>query len=146
MASNSSDTWTTILSTENSRSAGWEINIDKFLAQPRYTFSYWSPPLTDYTGTECSCVQTGGWVHLAATVDTNTDRVMLYRNGMFADQETRPSDIVPGDSTLHFGRWNMNGRTLNGDLDDIAIWSRALTPEEISVLTTQSPSRSAGTQ
>ena len=57
----------------------------------------------------------------------------------FADQQTRPSDIVAGDSTLYFGRWNMDARLLDGDLDDIAIWGRALTPEEISALATQSP-------
>jgi hypothetical protein len=93
----------------------------------------------DYIGVECSCVETGVWVHLAATVDTNTNRISLYLNGAFADQETRPSDIVAGDPTLYFGRWNMDGRLLNGDLDDIAIWARALTPEEISALATQSP-------
>jgi hypothetical protein len=139
MAFNDNDTWTTILSTENGLSAGWEINIDKRLAEPRFVFSYWSPPLTNYIGTECSCVETGGWVHLAAVVDVVTERILLYRNGTLADQETRPSDIVPGDSTLYFGRWNMDGRLLNGDLDDIAIWSRALTPEEVAALSTQSP-------
>ena len=138
-ASNSSDIWTTILSTENSRSAGWEMNIDKRLAQPRYSFAYWSPPLTDYIGTDCSCVQTGSWVHLATTVDTDTNRVIFYLNGMIADQQTRTSGIVAGDPTLYFGRWNMDGRLLNGDLDDVAIWGRALTPGEISALATQSP-------
>ena len=138
-ASSSSDLFTEVLSTENLRSAGWQINVDKRLAQPRYVFSYWSPPLTDYIGVECSCVVTGAWVHLAATVDTNTNRIALYQNGIFVDEQTRPSDIVPGDSTLYFGRWNMNGRLLDGDLDDVAIWARALTPEEISALATQSP-------
>ena len=89
--------------------AGGEINIDKRFTQPRFVFSYWSPPLMEYIGTECSCVDTGVWVHLAATVDVNTDRITLYRNGTVADQETRPSDIVLGDSTLYFGRWNMDG-------------------------------------
>jgi hypothetical protein len=84
-------------------------------------------------------VETGVWVHLAATVDTSTNRISLYLNGAFADQETRPSDIVAGDSTLYFGRWNMDGRLLDGDLDDVAIWARALTPEEISALAMQSP-------
>ena len=40
----------------------------------------------------------------------------------------------------------MEGRLLNGDLDDIAIWQRALTPEEVSVLTTQPPSRDAASR
>jgi hypothetical protein len=145
-AFNNNDTFTSILSTENGFSGGWEINMDKRLAQPRFVFSYWSPPLMEYIGTECSCVDTGVWVHLAATVDVNTDRITLYRNGTVADQETRPSDIVPGDSTLYFGRWNMDGRLLNADLDDIAIWQRALTPEEIRALTTQPPSYPAATR
>lgn len=140
MAFNDNDTWTAILSTENIGAAGWSVNIDKRLTQPRFVFSYWSPPLMGYIGAECSCVDTGPWVHLAATVDVTTDRITLYRNGVAADQETRPSDIVPGDSTLYFGRWNMDGRALHGDLDDIAIWRRALTPEEMAALADRSPS------
>jgi hypothetical protein len=145
MAFNNNDVFTSVLSTENIASGGWSVNIDKRLAQPRFVFSYWSPPLMGYIGTECSCVDTGAWVHLAATVDVNTDRITLYRNGTVADQETRPSDIVAGDATLYFGRWNMDGRFLHGDLDDIAIWHRALTPEEITALSIQPPARAAAT-
>jgi hypothetical protein len=141
-----SDTWTEILSTENLGSAGWQINIDKRLAEPRFVFSYWAPPLMGYVGTECSCVDTGGWLHLAAVVDVDSNRLTLYRDGAVADQTTRPSDILPGDATLYFGRWNMGGRLLNGDLDDVAIWQRALTPEEITALTTQPPSGAATTR
>jgi hypothetical protein len=139
LASRSSDLFTQVLSTESFRAGGWQINVDKRLAQPRYVFSYWSPPLMDYIGVECSCVVTGAWVHLAATVDNNTNRITLYQNGTFVDQQNRPSDIVPGDSTLYFGRWNMSGRFLDGDLDDVAIWARALAPAEISALATQPP-------
>jgi hypothetical protein len=134
-----SDTWTAILTTENLASGGWTVNLDKRLAQPRFTFSYWSPPLTNYVGVECSCVTTGAWVHLAAVVDADTGLITLYRDGTVADQETWPSDVLPGDSTLYFGRWNMAGRLLSGDLDDIAIWARALTAPEIAALTRQSP-------
>jgi hypothetical protein len=141
-----SDTFTEILSTENVGSAGWQINIDKRLAQPRFVFSYWAPPLMGYVGTECSCVDAGAWLHLAAVVDVAANRLTLYRDGAVADQATRPSDILPGDSTLYFGHWNMGGRLLNGDLDDIAIWQRALTSEEIAALTTQSPSGAPATR
>jgi hypothetical protein len=137
-----SDTWTAVLSTENIASGGWSVNIDKRLAQPRFTFSYWSPPLMNYVGVECTCVTTGAWVHLAAVVDVDADRITLYRDGTVVDQETWPSDVLPGDSTLYFGRWNMGGRLLSGDLDDIAIWARALTAAEITALTIRSPSQS----
>jgi len=139
LAFNSIDPFTEILSAENLGSGGWQINIDKRLAEPRLVFSYWAPPLMGYVGTECSCVSTGVWIHLVATVDVDTNRITLYRDGKVADQEIRPSDIVPGDSTLHFGGWNMGDRLLSGDLDDIAVWQRALTPQEINALTTQPP-------
>jgi hypothetical protein len=134
-----SETWTTILSTENIGSGGWEVNLDRQLTVPRFVFSYWAPPLTDYIGTECSCVETGAWIHLAAVVDVSADRLTLYRNGAVANQDIRPSNIPPGDSTLRFGRWNMSGRLFNGDLDDIAIWQRALVATEVAALATQSP-------
>jgi len=141
MAFNNNDLFTEVLSTENIGSAGWQINLDKRLAQPRFVFSYWAPPLMGYVGTECSCLDVGVWIHFAATVDVETNRITLYRNGLVADEEIRPSDIVPGDSTLHFGGWNMGDRLLSGDLDDIAIWQRALTPKEITALTVQTPTR-----
>ena len=81
MAFNNNDPFTEILSTENIGSAGWQINIDKRLSQPRFVFSYWAPPLMGYVGTECSCVDTGAWIHLAATVDIDTNRITLYRDG-----------------------------------------------------------------
>lgn len=133
------DTWTTVLSTENIASGGWEVNLDRQLTRPRYVFSYWAPPLSNYVGVECSCVETGAWHHIAAVVDSNTDRISLYRDGTLVDQTTRPSDIPEGDSTLHFAHWNMNGRFFSGDLDDIAVWQRALTDKEVSALVAQSP-------
>jgi len=140
MAFNSNDPFTEILSTENIGSAGWQINIDKRLAEPRFVFSYWAPPLMGYVGAECSCVDAAVWIHLAATVDVVANRITLYRDGKIADQVTRPSDIIAGDPTLHFGGWNMGDRLLSGDLDDIAVWQRALAPEEVTALTTQPPS------
>ena len=39
----------------------------------------------------------------------------------------------------------MGDRLLSGDLDDVAIWGRALTAEEITALTNQPPSRATAT-
>ena len=134
-----SETFTTILSTETLTAGGWEVNLDRQLAQPRFVFSYWAPPLTNYIGTECSCVKPGGWHHVAAVVDANADRISLYSDGTVTDQVTRPSDIPPGDSTLRFAQWNMSGRLFTGDLDDVVIWRRALTAQEVAAITDRSP-------
>lgn len=129
-----SQTWVSILSTETFVSGGWQLNIDNRLPRPRFDFAYWAPPLDGYLFVECECVEVDRWVHLAAVVDVDANRVTLYRNGSVGDQETRPADVPPGDSTLYFGRWNMDGRLLSGDLDDVALWNRALTSDEITAL------------
>jgi hypothetical protein len=134
-----SDTWVAILSTEEFASGGWQLNIDNRLARPRFDFAYWAPPLGGYLFVECECVEVDRWIHLAAAVNVDTNRVTLYRDGSIGDEETRPSDIPPGDSTLHFGRWNADGRLLSADLDDIAIWNRSLTAAEVAALQAQSP-------
>jgi hypothetical protein len=139
------DTWVAIAGTENFLAGGWQLNIDNRLPQPRFDFAYWSAPLMGYLFVECECVETARWIHLAAVVDVDANLVTLYKDGTIGDQETRPSDISTGDSTLYLGRWNMNGRLLSGDLDDVAFWNRALTANEIAALFAESPRPAAGT-
>ena len=131
----------TVLTTENYEANGWELNVERTPAPTTFVFSYWSPPLDDYLHTECPCVETNAWVHLAAVADDGTNHVTLYVNGAARDQQDKVSAIVPGDTTLYFGRWNMDGRFLSGDLDDIAIWERALAVSEIVALSSESPQR-----
>lgn len=133
------ETWVAIAGTEDFRTGGWQLNIDNRLPHPRLDFAYWSAPLMGYLFVECECVETARWIHLAAVVDADANVVTLYKDGRIGDQETRPSDISVGDSTLYLGRWNMNGRLLSGDLDDVAVWNRALTADEIATLFTESP-------
>ena len=130
------DLWVAILSTENFFESGWQVNIDNRLPRPRLDFAYWSPPLMTPLFVECECIEADRWVHLAAVVDVQANRVTLYTDGTASDEETRPSDILAGDSTLYFGRWNMDDRQFSGDLDEVAIWNRALTSDEIAVLHT----------
>ena len=89
-------------------------------------------------------VETARWLHLAAIVDVDANLVTLYKDGSIGDQETRPSDVSMGDSTLYLGRWNMYGRLFSGDLDDVAIWNRALTANEIAALVAEAPPPAAG--
>jgi hypothetical protein len=134
-----SEMWVSILSVENYFDGGWQLNIDNRRSQPRFDFAYWAPPLSAYVFALCECVAVGRWIHLAAVVDSEANRVTLYVDGAVGNQQAKPSDIPPGDSTLYMGRWNTSGRLLSGDLDDITIWSRALSSAEIAVLYSQSP-------
>jgi len=142
MAANT-EFWATILSTEILAAGGWEMNIDSHPPAPRFVFSYWSSPLMGYVVTGCECVETGRWIHLAAVVDAAANHVTLYRDGKVVAQRTRPSDFTPGDPTLYLGRWGAGGRILNGDLDDVAVWGRALAAIEVAALTAGPPGDAA---
>ena len=63
----------------------------------------------------------------------------FFVDGRAVDQALMPGRILTGDSTLHIGTWNQGGRFFTGDVDDFAIWSRALAPPEMETLARQSP-------
>jgi hypothetical protein len=78
------------------------------------------------------------WKHLVYTHDVASGGI-LYLNGTQIASQTTSGDICPSTNPLYFGADNDNGvlhRFLNGSLDDIGIWNRALTPEEVQELYT----------
>ena len=58
---------------------------------------------------------------------------------MVVDHLSLPTPILTGDSTLYMGTWNMGATVPGRDLDDFAIWSRALDEGEIAALSQQPP-------
>ncbi len=77
------------------------------------------------------------WSHIAVT-KTFSNQVKLFVNGVFiSDQFTNPGQNIP-TSKISFGfngdDNHIQGEYFNGQLDDIAIYNRALTQEEITAL------------
>jgi len=74
------------------------------------------------------------WHHLAASYDGETLRA--YRDGVLVSSNTAPSgppDAEPNPLVL--GRHaTRTDRLFNGSIDDVRIYNRVLTPEEIAVL------------
>ena len=74
------------------------------------------------------------WVHVAATFDGTNARV--YINGV---DEVGPQPFSVGtgvDATVYIGASNPSrGRTFHGSLDDVRVYDRALTRNEIRLLT-----------
>jgi hypothetical protein len=78
------------------------------------------------------------WVHVAATLDGSTGTMSLYTNGVLAAQTTttvRPfGPLVASDSPgVGIGNVNFSGINFpfNGDIDEIALYNRALSQAEI---------------
>ncbi len=76
------------------------------------------------------------WAHLTYTHDSQSGG-KLYLNGNQVASQSTVGDICPSTNPLYFGADNNNGvvhRFFDGALDDIGIWNRALTQDEITDL------------
>jgi len=132
--------FSTIISAETQSVGGWQINLDNRAAEQRFLAAYWaSAGFNDYVRVFCSCVVPDQWVHLTAVWDGERAMVSLYRDAQKVGEARMPSPISPGDTTLYMGAWNQPGRFFVGDIDDFAIWRRALQPVEIAILSREPP-------
>lgn len=97
------------------------------------------------TGNGLGCVSsglTGMWVHLTGVKDTATQTVRLYKDGVLLCEEpfADPDLVTDNSGSLWIGTENgvvslpSGPQWFFGDLDDLGIWNRALTPEEIAYL------------
>jgi len=72
----------------------------------------------------------GQWVHLAGTFDGQTMR--LYMNGEECGNMSRPAPIKPNTCHLCIGNYEIaHPAHFNGLLDEVRLYNRALTPEEV---------------
>jgi hypothetical protein len=129
----------TILSTELVFAGGWQLHLDNRSGYQRFDAAYWAgSQANDYVVVYCSCIMSDEWTHLTAVFDYDAETLTLYQGLTAADRVTLPAAILTGDSTLYMGTWNQGERFLAADVDDFAIWSRALSAAEIVAVSQQS--------
>jgi len=123
-----------LMSNEALGGGGWSMNtsipLPSQVTPANYDFVYYLGPPMDYAYVDCNCFATDTWVHLAGVVDSGTT-MTFYVNGVMQAQMPVPHGITAGIPTLYLGRWPGPSRFLTGTMDDVAIWNRALVPEEI---------------
>jgi Concanavalin A-like lectin/glucanases superfamily len=143
----------TILSTEIAFSGGWELQLNN--PKDKFAAAYWvgptsggdgsmssedgSTPSGSYVIDDCQCVVADRWIHLTAVFDDDAQQFTLYQNDAVVERMMTPGPIQSGDSTLCIGKWSLDGRFLAADLDDFAIWNRALSAGEVAVISQQPP-------
>lgn len=83
-------------------------------------------------------LQPGVWYHLAVVFDGKrpaSERVKLYINGVLDTVAHESSSTLPStDSAIEVGRLVNGGNTFVGTIDEVAIWTRALSTEEVHTL------------
>ncbi len=83
----------------------------------------------------------GTWMHVAATYDGTTIR--LYINGVEERSLVANVAIAANTLPLSIGAESNGARALQGAMDDIRLYSRALSTSEISALATVAPPNTA---
>lgn len=83
------------------------------------------------------------WVHVVINYDgsgsTNADKVQVYFDGVSRTlggiTQNIPSELKTDSSDLRIGHYaSLSGSYLNGKMDELAMWSRTLTTDEIADL------------
>jgi hypothetical protein len=72
------------------------------------------------------------WHHVAVTYDLDSGTMVLYKNGVQVDSATGVGPS-PASATTYIGRYD-GGFNFKGSIDNVMIFDRALTAEEIGVL------------
>jgi hypothetical protein len=122
-----------------SESTGFRLGLLRGKPCFHVPLTHWSHHLT---GSEPLPV--GRWVHLAATCDGRTMR--LYVDGVERGAMERPGEVRPNGCHLVLGNYEVgHSAHFTGLLDDVRLYRRALSPEEIRSHATERP-RQAGKQ
>jgi hypothetical protein len=134
--------WGSIVSTELLGQGGWIVYLegDAPFLLPRLNFEFARPNST-YDGVGCcSDLAADVWYHVTAVADASLGVLILYHGTREATRIVLASAPTPGDPTLYMGKWRAvdNDRSLggwlNGIIDDVTIFSRALSPTEVADL------------
>lgn len=76
----------------------------------------------------------GKWDHVVMVRDVVADTISVYVNGVFDTQTTDTTTSVPTYSDFYMGREHTPDRPFNGDVDEVRLFSRALSAVEIGQL------------
>lgn len=95
-----------------------------------------------YLGQGTACDTTtplGQWIHLAHVFTTaaNTTTLSVYTNGVFVKSHNVNSNTVFNtyrNRALHIGANRDSGRRLKGMIDELALWDRPLSDDEVTAL------------
>ena len=120
---------------------GWEIEFAPNDGFDYLEASYWAgPPINEFVILRCKCIDLDVWMHWTVvfdSTDSTQKRFRLYRDGVSVDTAKLPVQPLPGTPDLFIGKWHLGPRPIPGVIDDYAIWSRALTAEEIFTVYTR---------
>ena len=87
--------------------------------------------------TSLDLISENRWYFIASIIDCNEGRMKIYVDGELEAQLSMTTSMVTNDDPLHFGRFKSQAYGVeyaNCIIDEVRIYNRALTEEEIEYL------------
>jgi type IV pilus assembly protein PilA len=73
------------------------------------------------------------WYHVALTHDYTAKNIRMYVNGVQVSTQTHVDNVVPvASKNMVIGRYNGTTNTFPGAFDEVQVYSRVLTPAEVT--------------
>src|SRR5262249_17296862 len=72
------------------------------------------------------------WQHVVITRVASTKTIQLYVNGVLKDTRTYTGTVAAGTRPISIGRNDAGSRYTNGRLDEVAVYSKALSAAQVS--------------
>ncbi len=88
---------------------------------------------TDYRVLSNKTFVNNTWNMITATWNNNNGDMEIYLDGLLVGNKTRPINLTVGTSALNIGRYS-GGQYFNGSIDEVMIFSSALTAQQIADL------------
>lgn len=89
--------------------------------------------LGNQTVSTVEAVNSGRYVHLSATIQKQSDDYKSYLVSIYLDGELSVSQTVALNAGLTDAGITKLGETFNGQMDDIRVWNKVLTADEIAL-------------
>ncbi|MEM3113482.1 MAG: LamG-like jellyroll fold domain-containing protein [Candidatus Pacearchaeota archaeon] len=88
----------------------------------------------NYRVSSSNIITLNNWNHVVATYSKNTGQLKLYVNNINVGTFTENDPIGTNNNDVYIGNNALNTRGFDGRIDEVAIWNRSLTTQEVSDL------------
>ena len=110
--------------------AGVANDFGTSILNSKFAFGVGNP---DTTILSTTAVNTGQWIHVAATRKMSTGAIQVFVNGtMEASATVAQTNSLTASASLSLGANTIDGRYYTGTMDEVQIWSVVRTQAEIS--------------
>ena len=134
----------TVVSTGNGGvpQAGFKVFINSYhTGDGRISFESGNGTVGCLMQTPSGFATAGRWQHFAIAVNRSAGTATIYWNGVAAVPLTSPTPCVqtdfPTNRVMRVGRFIDDLFPMNGSIDDLRIYNRILSPEEVAQIASQ---------